>query len=101
MNFKKPITVALQSKAWTVFASSNAGIVGSNHTQGMDACVFILCVGGGLATGWSPVQGVLPTVYRSKKLKKRPRSNKGLQSNSNNNNYKIDVFQYILQNTTI
>jgi hypothetical protein len=37
--------------------------------------VFVLsCVGRGLVTGWSPVQGVLPTVYRIKKLKKRPRS---------------------------
>jgi hypothetical protein len=36
--------------------------------------VFVLfCVGSGLATGWSPVQGVLPTMYRIKKLKKRPR----------------------------
>jgi hypothetical protein len=63
-------------------ALSNAGIVGSNHTQGMDVCVRLFCVcivmsvGSGLATGWSPVQGVLPTVYRIKKLKKRPRSNK-------------------------
>jgi hypothetical protein len=65
-----------------VFARSNAGIVDSNPTQGMDVyvrlfCVcIVLCVGSGLATGWSPVQGVLPTVYRIKKLKKRPRSNK-------------------------
>jgi hypothetical protein len=41
-------------------------------------CAFILCVGSGLATGRSPVQGVLPTVYRIKKLKKRPRRNRGL-----------------------
>jgi hypothetical protein len=33
------ITVAAQSKAWTVFASSNAGIVGSNPTQGVVVCV--------------------------------------------------------------
>jgi hypothetical protein len=37
-----PITVAARSKAWTVFARSNAGIVGSNPTQGMDVC--IVCV---------------------------------------------------------
>jgi hypothetical protein len=35
-------------------------------------CV-VLCVGSGLATGRSPVKGVLPTVYRIKKLKQRPR----------------------------
>jgi hypothetical protein len=40
-NFK-PITVAARSKAWTVFARSNAGIVGSYPTQGMDVC--IVCV---------------------------------------------------------
>jgi hypothetical protein len=78
------ITVAAPSKAWTVFAPSISGIVGSNSTQGMDVCVrlfcvcVVLCVGSGLATGWSPVQGVFPTVYRIKKLKKRPSSNNGL-----------------------
>jgi hypothetical protein len=40
--------------------------------------LFCVCVGSRLATGWSPVQGVLPTVYRIKKLEKRPRPNKGL-----------------------
>jgi hypothetical protein len=44
-------------------------------------CVYsvcvVPCVGSGLATGWSPVQGVLPIVYRIKKLKNRLRS-KGL-----------------------
>jgi hypothetical protein len=39
-------------------------------------CAFTLCVGSGLATGWSTVQGVLPTVYRIKKPKNRPRSKK-------------------------
>jgi hypothetical protein len=31
-----PVTVAEQSKACTVFARSEPGIVGSNPTQGMD-----------------------------------------------------------------
>jgi hypothetical protein len=39
-----PITVAAQSKAWTVFARSNTDIVGSNPTQGMDDCVHLFCV---------------------------------------------------------
>jgi hypothetical protein len=40
-------------------------------------CVYVvLCVCSGLATGCSSVQGVLPSVYRIKKLNKRPRSNK-------------------------
>jgi hypothetical protein len=38
------ITVAAQSEAWTVFACSNAGIIGSNPTQGMDDCVFVYSV---------------------------------------------------------
>jgi TorA maturation chaperone TorD len=25
-------------------------------------CLFCVCIGSGLATGWSPIQGVLPTV---------------------------------------
>jgi hypothetical protein len=37
-------------------------------------CV-VLCVGSGLATGWSPVQGVLTTVYRLRNWK----SGQGLQ----------------------
>jgi hypothetical protein len=55
-----PIVVAARCKAWTVFARSDAGIVDSNPTQGMDVCVrlfcvcVVLCVGRGLATAWSP-----------------------------------------------
>jgi hypothetical protein len=51
---KLPITVAARSKA--VFARSDAGIVGSNPTRGMDLCVcaysvFVLfCIGSGLST---------------------------------------------------
>jgi hypothetical protein len=64
-----------------VFAHSNTVPVGSNPTGGMNVCVrlfcdCVLCVGSGLATGWSPVQGVLPTVYWIGKLKKRPWPNK-------------------------
>jgi hypothetical protein len=64
----EPITVSARSRAWTVFAHSNAGTVGSNHTQGMDVCMclfcvyVVLCVGSGLTTGWWLVQGVLPSV---------------------------------------
>jgi hypothetical protein len=39
------VTVAERSKAWTVFARSEAGIVGSNPKQHMDVLyVFILCL---------------------------------------------------------
>jgi hypothetical protein len=41
---KLPITVAARSKTWTVFARSNAGIVGSNPTQDMNVCVYSMFV---------------------------------------------------------
>jgi hypothetical protein len=51
------ITVAVRSKALTVFARSNNVIMSSNPTQGMDLCLHILSVfvlsyvGGNLAMG--------------------------------------------------
>jgi hypothetical protein len=42
INIFQPIAVAARFKAWTVFACSNAGYVGSNSTQGMDIC--IMCI---------------------------------------------------------
>jgi hypothetical protein len=60
--------VAAWFNAWTLFARSNAGIVGSNPTQGMDVCLHLFCVyvvlyaGSGLATGWCPIQGDLQTA---------------------------------------
>jgi hypothetical protein len=39
---KTPVTVAERAKACTVFARSEAGIVGSNPTQGMN--VWCVCV---------------------------------------------------------
>jgi hypothetical protein len=76
-----PITVAARSMARTVFARLNAGVVGSNPTKGMGVCVRLLCVcvvlrvGSGLTMGWSPVKGVLPTVYRIKKMEEQGKSN--------------------------
>jgi hypothetical protein len=47
----------------------------------MSVCVYsvyvVLCVGSGLATCWSLVQGVLPTVYMIKKLKSGQDPTKG------------------------
>jgi hypothetical protein len=71
-----PITVASRSKVWTVFACSNTGVVRSNPTQSMNVCVRLFCIsvvlytGRDLAKGCSPIQGVLPTVYKIKKMKK-------------------------------
>jgi hypothetical protein len=45
------------------------------RTQDMNFCVYVvLCVGSGLVTGWSPVQG----VKKITKLKQKPGPNKGL-----------------------
>jgi hypothetical protein len=48
------------------------------HSRHGCLCAFVLCVGSGLVTVWSPVEGVLPTVYRIARLKKRPGPNKVL-----------------------
>jgi hypothetical protein len=67
---------------WLAFALSNSENVGSNPTGGMNVCVplfcvrVVMCVGSCLATGWSPVQGNLPTAYRFRKMKERPGPNK-------------------------
>jgi hypothetical protein len=62
--YMKPITVAARSKTWTVFARSDAGIVGSNLTEAwMFVYVYsVFVLGSGLAIGWSLIQGALPTV---------------------------------------
>jgi hypothetical protein len=44
LHVSKPITKAMRSKAWTAFARSNTGIMGSNPTQGMDVCLRLFCV---------------------------------------------------------
>jgi hypothetical protein len=73
-NFRQ-IIVTARSKVWTVSDRSNTGTVGSNPTQDMDVyvrlfCVcVVLCVGNGLARGWSLVQGVLTVVYSLKNWK--------------------------------
>jgi hypothetical protein len=52
----------------------------------MDVCVrlfcvcVVLCVGSGLETGWSPVQGVLPLCKRSRNWKSGEGSTKGCRA---------------------
>jgi hypothetical protein len=60
------IRVAARSNARTVFSRSNT--VGSNPTRGMYIYGFILCL---CCEGWFLVEGVLPTVYKITKLKKK------------------------------
>jgi hypothetical protein len=51
----------------------------------MDVCLplfsvcVVPCVGSDLATGLSPVQEVLPTLYKINKLKKQPRSTRAVE----------------------
>jgi hypothetical protein len=79
--FTLPITVAPRSKAWTVFTRSNAGIVGSNPTQDVVVCVrlffvcVLLCVGSGLAAGWSPSKESYRLYIGLRSWKERPRAN--------------------------
>jgi hypothetical protein len=51
-----PITVADQSKAWSLFARSKPDVMGLNLTRGIVVCVrlFFYVVLCGLETGWSP-----------------------------------------------
>jgi hypothetical protein len=83
INERWSVKLAARSKAWTVFARWDRGF---EYHSSMDICVHLfcvcvaLCLRRGLATGWSRVQGILPTVYRIKKVKKRQRSYKGLLS---------------------
>jgi hypothetical protein len=63
------ITVSARSKAWTLLAHWNAGIVCSNPTQSMNVCVcfsvfLLFCVGSVLATAWSLVRRVILTVKK-------------------------------------
>jgi hypothetical protein len=80
-----PIAVAERSKAWTAFAWSNTGVLGSNSVTGMEVrvCLFSLCVvlyvGSDLAMGWSPVQWAL-SMSIDRKNEQRPRSNKGCRT---------------------
>jgi hypothetical protein len=80
-----PTTVAARSKAWTVFAPSNAGIMGSNPNQGIDVCVcvyskFVLfCVQAeALRRADPPSKESYRLCRRSRNWKKWPRPNKGL-----------------------
>jgi hypothetical protein len=42
--FLLPGIVTERSEAWTFFARSDAGIVGSNPTEGMDVCLRLFCI---------------------------------------------------------
>jgi hypothetical protein len=90
--------VAAWSKAWTVFARWNIGVMGSNPTQGMGVSLhslFVLsCVGSGLVRSWSPVQGVLPTVCKSMTLKWNEASHRCLMLQRKQQEMRMD--EYVL-----
>jgi hypothetical protein len=85
VGYQYPIMVAARSKAWTVFARSEAGIVGSNPTQGMDVCVrlyrVLSCVQvAALRRADPPSKEPNRLCKKIKKLIKRSRPNEGLYS---------------------
>jgi hypothetical protein len=106
----KPVTLAERSKAWAVFARADAGTVGSNLTLGMDVdclccvCIFLcFCTVRGIATGWSPVQGVLSTVLdlvtgvKRKVSWRRPRSELGYRAKGKKTVVKLFISFWISQ----
>jgi hypothetical protein len=66
----------LSSHAWTLGSWARIPLNAWMSVLLLFCICVVLCAGRGLATGWSPVQGFLPAVYRIKKLTKWPRSNK-------------------------
>jgi hypothetical protein len=60
-------TVDARSKTCNIFACSYTGIACSDPTRGMDVCIYsvfmLSCEDSCLATGWSPGQGILLTMY--------------------------------------
>jgi len=61
------VPMAVRSKSRTVFDRSNTGTVGRFPLEAW-MCVrlfsVLCCVGSGLATGRSPIQGVLPNIQK-------------------------------------
>jgi hypothetical protein len=63
-----------RSKAWTFFARSNAGIVGSNPTWGMDVCVRLFCACADLRVQVVASRRADPPSKESYQLRKRSRN---------------------------
>jgi hypothetical protein len=66
-----PITVAVRSKAWTVFARLDAGITSSNPTWDMDICVRLFCVCAVLCVQIAALRRADPPAEGSYQLCKR------------------------------
>jgi hypothetical protein len=84
---REPITVPARCRAWTLFVRLNTEIVVSKPTRGIDVCVRVysaLVSSSGQVAALRRTDPPSKVSYRPckkiKKLKKPPRSNKGLYS---------------------
>jgi hypothetical protein len=93
-----PITVATWSKAWTVLACSNTGVIVSIPTWGMGICVCLFCVHvilwwvGGLRnwkSGQGPTQGC-------RVINNDDNDNGNNNNNNNNNNIMMMMMMVII-----
>jgi hypothetical protein len=77
-NWRRGLTHELSSPAQTLRSWVRIPFEALVSVCALFCVCDVLCVATGLATSWSPVQGILQTVYRIKKMVKRPRFNNGL-----------------------
>jgi hypothetical protein len=68
------------------------------HSRHGCLCLFcfcgVLCVGSGLATGWSPVQAVLLTMYRSK-TEKAAKVHKGCRTEIEGTKFPVNLYEIL------
>jgi hypothetical protein len=95
-----PITVAARTEAWNVFDLSDTRIlwVRIPLEAWMSICLYsvhmLSCEGSGLETGWSHVQGVLPSVHKINKFRSSSELEQARGPNPSNHNKKEVVFEY-------
>jgi hypothetical protein len=85
--------VAGRYKTWSVFARSNAGIVGSNPTRGIDVYVYsVFVLGSGLTTDWSIKQYKKAQHQKSSFHDSSFSAVNEIESQDRHHNVKLDLF---------